>query len=264
MIGDLWKHSKVPTINKSMLASLRAFPEYHLTVSAFESLHKAEGNLISAYADLFRTGPFIEYASHQTSSFGDALCELIRVGAKYESILQVLHSTVGGFTDSIHPLLVEEEELGKWRELLKGAEAAAVKAEQKAAVARENFKKARSSRLTRAATIDRLSVEYVSVRRAAENARLSANDQRVKVDELERPYRKRFVKSFRTPLIQMIEARAKAAAEMATVAEEMRVAAEAIAGYNDPKLEPLRAKLIDCQELEDAEYSDRPVSVGRL
>jgi hypothetical protein len=159
--------------------------------------------------------------------------------------------------------LTDESEISKWREILRTVEVTAIKAEEKAAQAKASLEKARASRVTRAATVERLSVEYSGLNRIAEDARQSANDQRGREDERERPYRRRFVKGFVTPLIQMVEARAKAAAEAIPIADELRAAAEALQPYDDPKIKPYREKLEACQAFESENFSDRPVPLQR-
>jgi hypothetical protein len=263
MVGSLVRLAKPPPISNRMLASLRAFPEYHRAIASIESLHKAEGSVIAAYTDLFRTGTFVEYATKQKPPLGDAMYQLVKVGVKHEIAMQSLHSSMAPFPEGFGPLLRDESEIAKWREILRNVETTAAKAEEKAGQAKASLEKAQSSRLTRQATVERLSVEYFGLNRIAEDARQSAKDQFEKVNEFERPYRRRFAKAFATPLIEMIEARAKAAAETVAIADELHAAAQALEPYDDPKIQPYREKLAVCRAWENDYFSDRPVSVGR-
>lgn len=233
-------------------AKVSALPEYHEVIGELTRQHKEEEGLAISLGKAFNGEEFTRYISKQKPTFQAQMDKVISSGSVHVKEQKDLSSQFTEFPSKFEPILTTGEEIAKWRNLYKQACDEATKAEAACQSAFEKLGKAKFSQNSRA--VEKLEPEYERLKRAAEEARESANDTLKRVEEKEAPYKGNFLEMFTTPLQEYLDMRIKGANRMIEAAKGMIEAGEAITDYDDPKIQPLKDRVAELEAIETSEF----------
>jgi hypothetical protein len=223
---------------------LRRFPEFHAVISSLETLSKSETTIVQgqgrAFAEEFR-----RYAKSQKGNFADALNSVCDAGSQQVKVQQEILSSLQKLPQDLQPLLAQEAEISKWREVSINADALAAKSREIAERAQANLQRAKSS--GRAADIGKAESAFSAAQRKADSDQSSADDQKSSLEKKEAPFRAQFLESFVTPLSATIDVRYKAAERLLALADDFQAAAERIEDFPDPTVERFEKRLADLE-----------------
>lgn len=234
-------------------AKVSSFPEYHEVVGEMMNQQKEEDGISISLEKAFDGEEFSRYISKQKPTFQAQMDKVIAAGTFHAREQKEVGREFATFHTKFEPILTSGEEILKWRNLYKQADEAAVKAEEESRLAFEKLGKAKFfQKNTR--MIEKLEPEYERLKRAAEEARESANDTLKRVEEKEAPYKGDFVKMLTDPLQEYIDMRIKSANRLVDSAKRMVEAANGITDYEDQKIQPLKDQIAKLEEVEMTEF----------
>jgi hypothetical protein len=220
----------------SFFARFRRFPEFHTFVASLAALSKAEATITDGHTRAFNE-EFRRYAQSQKESFGTSLTSITDAGADQAKIERERIAAVQSLPQDLQPLLAQEAEIARWRELFNSLNETAVKS--RAAADRADAAVRSASGGARPKAEQALS----AARRKAETDESSAADQKAALEKKEDPFRRQFLESFVTPLAKTIDARYKSAEQLLELSEKFATAAQGLVEFEDPTIERFRNRL---------------------
>ncbi|KAH0796078.1 hypothetical protein GPJ56_000146 [Histomonas meleagridis] len=206
---------------------MRHFPEFHETVTSVESQKKAEQIMIDGNTKAF-SEDFKTFASQQLGDLQTGLKDIVECGIQETNIIKDSFVAVSNFANDLQPLLHQEIEINKWRDLCKQAQEIAKKSREDAKKKEAAYNKAKAS--GKVPDITKAEAAFSTAQRKAEEDTNSANDQQKSLEEKEQPYKEQFIESFVTPMTAVINLRIQEAEKMLKLADQFD---EAIAKVND-------------------------------
>jgi hypothetical protein len=231
-------------------AKLRAFPEYHILLSALNTFNQTETELAASYSELFTDGVFEAFAETQKDPFKAALLDLIRAGVKQNEATHEVQLAMNTIPGQFPPFLAAEGEIAKWRNMQKTVDEAAVKAEEKAASLKAQLDKATAAHKN----TQKLESDYATQSRMAEDARLSAQENQSRLSVVENPYKGKFATDFVGILNGFIDARISLSQNLGNVAQELLTASQSAADYPDVRVERMKSRIVDLEKVELEEF----------
>lgn len=218
---------------RSKVNQVRHFPSYHEAVAQLEDMNKGYGAMLAGERKAF--GPeFLAYAKGQKEEFVGALTSMYDAGVESTKIDEELHCQLIDLPKDMAPLLSQETEMAKWREMRDKAIATSVSSRNDCEKAEAAYEKAKAG--GNANAITKTESALAAAQRKAEMDEASAADQTRSVEEKEQPYRASFLESFVTPMIAAIDLRFKAAEKMIALSDSFKEAAEKMHDYEDPAI----------------------------
>jgi hypothetical protein len=220
----------------AFFAKFRRFPEFHAFIASIAALSKAEVTIADSHARAF-SEEFRRYAQSQKESFSESLASLADAGSSQAQIERDAIAATRSLPQDLQPLLAQEADIAKWRELFQNLNDTALKS--RAAADRADVALQRASGGGRAKAEQALS----AARRKAETDESSAADQKAALERREEPFRRGFLESFVTPIATTIDARYKSAERLLELSEKFATAAQGLVEFEDPTIERFRTKL---------------------
>ncbi|KAH0793869.1 hypothetical protein GPJ56_002214 [Histomonas meleagridis] len=214
----------------SFFNKMRHFPEFHETITAIESQKKAEQTMIDGYTKAFGDD-FKKYSGQQKPEFQNGLNGIIECGIQETTIIRDSFVAVSNFANDMQPLLQQEIEINKWRELCKQAQELAKKSREDAKKKEAAYNRAQTS--GKPSDISKAEVAYSSAKRKAEEDTNSANDQQKSLEEKEGPYREQFLQSFVTPMTAVINLRIQEAEKILQLTNQFDEAISKVQDFHD-------------------------------
>ena len=210
-------------------------------IDSYENMRSSEQKIFMGQGEAF---PAIkQYGSKQHESIPVALEELNTAGSHQLGYENEALSALTSFQNDLQPLLQQETEISKWREVCSKMESEAAKSKSAADKAKISFEKAK---ISNASNLPKVEADYNAKQRKADDDQKNAQSQHDKLVEQEGPYKVKFLESFVTPINAMIEIRIKESEGLKTISSEFVNAAEKLHDLEKPT--PSIQKLID--ELE--------------
>jgi hypothetical protein len=229
----------------SAFNKLRHFPEFHDLCISVDALDKTEDSILQGLDRAF--GPnFRKYAGTQKEGFSEPLTSACDAGGQQATVFKERSAQLRSFTNDLLPLLAQETEMSKWRDMATLADTTAKKSRAICDKAEEAFNRAKTA--GRPVDIAKTEAAYGAAKLKAESDESSAADQQQTVIQREPEYQQKFLESFVTPFSAAINVRFKASERLLAVASDFQAAGERIVDYTDPTVEKLKQQL---QELEE-------------
>ena len=231
---------------RSKVNQVRHFTAYHETVAQLEDMNKGYGAVLSGQRKAF-AGEFLSYAKGQKEEFVGALNSVYDAGIEETKMNEELHSQMVDLPKDMAPLLAQETEMTKWRELRDKAIATAESSRKDCEKAEAAHEKAKASGNPNA--ISKTEAALSAAQRKVEMDEATAADQTKSLEEKEEPYRARFLESFVTPMVAAINLRFKAAERMIALSESFKEAAEKMHDYEDPAIQRHKGMLAELESV---------------
>ena len=219
---------------RSKLNQVKHFTPFHDMILALNNVIKAEESIIKGQSKAFGE-ELRRYANSQKEDFVAALIAVADAGQQQVKLQQEVNSQFTTLPRDLQPLLQQETEMHKWREIVFKAVETAEKSrkEVEKAEAALNTSKARGN----PADIAKKEAILASCQRKADDDTKSANDQKASLDEKEQPYREKFLDTFVSTLVASMNLRYKAAEQMFALADNFQEAAEKMHDFHDPSID---------------------------
>jgi hypothetical protein len=229
----------------SVFTKLRHFPEFHIAISALDDLNKAEASLISSQSKTFGE-EFRRWAKAQRrEDLNPALTEVGQAGAQQVKLSQETAKNLENVRRDLQPLLTQETERSKRREVTGSAESDAEKST--AAAERADAALSKLQNGGKPAEVSKAEAAAAAARAKAEHDRKLADELKAKLDESEVPYRRKFLESLVSPLTAAISARYKTAEALSALAVDFEAAAGHIHQVEDPQIAKYQKELEDLE-----------------
>lgn len=211
------------------------FPEFHNLADAFERWRHNEQNIFIEQGQAFAA--LKKYAEKQHESLPATLEEISTVGGRQLGAENETLTSLSSFQNDLQPLLQQENEISKWRDVCHQMESDAKKSEAAAEKSRISYEKAKASN----SNVPKAEADYNAKKRKADDDRKNADSQREKLNEQEAPYKVKFLESYVTPVQAMIDIRIKSAETLKGIAPDYLAAAEKFKEFetNNPSLQKL-------------------------
>ena len=142
---------------------------------------------------------------------------------------------VANFANDMQPLLQQEMEINKWRELCKQAQDLAKKSREDANRKEAAYNRAKVS--GKQSDILKAETAYSAAQRKAEDDTNSANDQKKSLDEKEGPYKEQFLQSFVTPMTAVINLRIQEAEKLLQLTNQLDQAVDKVQDFHDESVD---------------------------
>jgi hypothetical protein len=231
----------------SVFTKLRHFPEFHIAISALGDLNKSEASLVSSQAKAFGE-EFRRWAKSQRGEdLNPALTEICQAGTQQVKLSQETAKNLENLGRDLQPLLTQETERSKRREVTASAQSDAEKSTAAAEKADATLSKLQNG--GKPQEIAKAEAAAAAARAKAERERKAADDLKAKLDESEVPYRRKFLESLVTPLTAAINARHKTAEALFALAADFETAADHIHEVEDPAIAKYQKELDDLEQV---------------
>lgn len=231
---------------RSKVNQVRHFTTYHETVGSLEDMNKSYNTLILGQKKAYGE-EFTSYAKNQKDEFVGALNGIYDAGSEEVRINQELQSQLIDLPKDLAPLLAQETEMSKWRDMCDKAAATAAASRKDCEKAEAAYERAKSG--GNANAITKTETAFAAAQRKVEMDEASAADQKKSIEEKEEPYRAQFLESFVTPMIAALNLKYKAAEKMIALSDSFKEAAEKMTDYVDPSVERHKGMLEDLDKI---------------
>lgn len=216
------------TIN-NFTAKIKHFPEFHLMIEAQEGIRRNEQAIATGQQYAFTN--LKVYGDNQHESLPDALGTFADAGNQQVSIETDVLNSLSSFTNDLQPLLQQEMEIFKWRQVLETMKAEAEKSEAAAAKAKQYYDKMSASNGSKLSAAE---TDYNAKQRKAEDDRKNVEQQQAKLEVEERPYQAKFLENYMTSVNAMLQIRLSAAEKLVSLASEYQNGVDKIQEISEP------------------------------
>lgn len=207
---------------------IKHFPEFHNMIDAYGEMKSSEQKIFVEQGVAFPA--LKQYGSKQHESIPIALEELSNAGVQQLAAENENLTSLSNFQNDLQPLLQQETEISKWRDICNKMDNEATKSKAAAEKAQTQSEKAKISNSSNAA---KLEAEYNAKQRKADDDLKNAQSQRQKLEEQEGPYKVKFLESYVTPVNAMLEIKIKAAESLNSCAPDFGTAAEKLKDFEN-------------------------------
>ena len=222
---------------RQTLNKVKHFPEFHNMIDAYDHMKNSEQKIFIEQGQAYPAAK--QYGSTQHESITEALEEISNSGTRQLAAENEALSSLSSFTNDLQPLLQQETEISKWREVCAKMDTEANKSKAAAEKANTQLQKAKLTN----SNVPKFEADYNAKQRKADDDLKNAQSQRQKLEEQEGPYKVKFLESYVTPVNGMLEIKIKAAESLKSIAPEFLDAAE--------KLQDLEHTTASLQKLID-------------
>jgi hypothetical protein len=224
----------------------RHFPEFHAVIFGLASQSRAEATIVKGQTRAF-SEDLRKYANNQRGDFIQDLLALADAGVGQYTLGTETSASLASLPQDLQPLLAQEAEMAKWRDICQVAKDNAAKSRAAADKAEANLNTVKAKKKSQS-DIAKAEFAHAAAQRKAETDESSAADQQDALDKQEAPYRRKWLESLKAPLIAAINVRQSAAEKMIEVADQIEAAAARMHDFEDPSVEGLQKKLRDAEE----------------
>lgn len=219
---------------RSKLNQVKHFTPFHDMILSLNTVIKEEEAIIKSWGKAYGE-ELRRYANSQKEDFVAALIAVADAGQQQIKVQQEVNTQFTSLPRDLQPLLQQETEMHKWREIVFKAVETAEKSrkEVEKAEAALNSSKARGN----PTDIAKKEGLLAAAQRKAEDDTNTANDQKKSLDEKEPPYREKFLDTFVSTLVASINLRYKSAEQLLALADNFQEAAEKMADFHDSSVD---------------------------
>jgi hypothetical protein len=222
----------------------RHFPEFHHLIAALEEINKFESGIVHAQERAF-SDDFRRWCRGQPAGFSSILAEGCESGTKQAKFNREVNLGFRTISRDLQPLLPQEQEIFKWRELCREAEETYNKYHAAADRAETTLRRLKSEGSR--PEIDRAEASAGAARRKVDDSLSSLNDQKKTLRVKDGPFRVKFLSTFVNPLLGTVNFRYQNAERLIALSDELRSTTEKFADFKDDVIDRLQSVL---QELE--------------
>ena len=199
------------------------FPQYTRFTDSLESIRKSEVLMIDGLYKAF-SDTLSRVASSQKSGISEPLADIKEVGTNQRNIIKEAYEPLSRLPTDVKPLLDQQTEMSRWRDMLKKAEDQAQKSKTAAEKAEVALQRAKLG--GRPTDIGKAESNFSIAQRRADDDQKSASDQRDSLEKKEEPYKVKFLESYVTPIKAAVEIRIKEAESLQNLFSDFNAANE--------------------------------------